>query len=175
MRENGREHGKADPDEGTATYCCPPIAVADKSSFLEHLSLLGFISLQSCFYCMSTEWFSFHHRVSDAFQWMLQLKHSLTLSHKMAGVSAQTMLLQRKLPRQMQRLNLSSMPTSPGRSVNLTHPFGDFGRLILQGKLFPPETRRCNRLLWRSPTCREKFFMHPLYQVFFSTHLPSPY
>jgi hypothetical protein len=34
-----------------------------------------------------------------------------------------------------------------------------------KGKLFPPETRRCNRLLWRSETCREKFFMHPLYQV----------
>ncbi|KAL3427434.1 phytanoyl-CoA dioxygenase [Phlyctema vagabunda] len=33
------------------------------------------------------------------------------------------------------------------------------------GKLFPPETRRCNRLLWRSETCREKFFMHPLYQA----------
>ncbi|RDW80654.1 hypothetical protein BP5796_05352 [Coleophoma crateriformis] len=34
-----------------------------------------------------------------------------------------------------------------------------------KGKLFPPETRRCNRLLWRSKTCREKFFMHPLYQA----------
>ncbi len=36
-----------------------------------------------------------------------------------------------------------------------------------QGKLFPPETRRCNRLIERSATCREKFFMHPLYQVCF--------
>ncbi|KAI9733254.1 MAG: hypothetical protein M1834_003338 [Cirrosporium novae-zelandiae] len=34
-----------------------------------------------------------------------------------------------------------------------------------QGKMFPPETRRCYRLLSNSPTCREKMFMHPLYQA----------
>ncbi|KAE8454313.1 hypothetical protein EG329_005238 [Mollisiaceae sp. DMI_Dod_QoI] len=44
-----------------------------------------------------------------------------------------------------------------------------------QGKLFPPETRRCNRLLWRSPTCREKFFMHPLYQALGEYFLAETY
>lgn len=33
-----------------------------------------------------------------------------------------------------------------------------------EGKLFPPETKRCFRLIGRSKTVREKFFSHPLYQ-----------
>lgn len=33
-----------------------------------------------------------------------------------------------------------------------------------EGKLFPPETKRCFRLIARSKTVREKFFSHPLYQ-----------
>lgn len=33
-----------------------------------------------------------------------------------------------------------------------------------EGKLFPPETKRCFRLIGRSQTVRDKFFSHPLYQ-----------
>lgn len=33
-----------------------------------------------------------------------------------------------------------------------------------EGKLFPPETKRCFRLLARSKIVREKFFSHPIYQ-----------
>jgi hypothetical protein len=36
---------------------------------------------------------------------------------------------------------------------------------LRQGRLFPPETRRCNRLIMRSQTVREKYFMHPLFQA----------
>ncbi|TVY88006.1 Dioxygenase [Lachnellula willkommii] len=42
-------------------------------------------------------------------------------------------------------------------------PFLDSENLT-QAKLFPLETRRCNWFPWTSPTCREKVFMHPLYQ-----------
>lgn len=49
------------------------------------------------------------------------------------------------------------------QSLNEVQPYLDADK-PWEGKLFPPETKRCFRLVGRSKTVREKFFSHKLYQ-----------
>lgn len=49
------------------------------------------------------------------------------------------------------------------KSLEEVQPFLDADK-PWEGKLFPPETKRCFRLIGRSQTVRDKFFSNPLYQ-----------